>query len=490
VPPPIPDDQNFAFSPVWVAAVKYGYFNDEKLKAWYGDRAYRQDISNLASLFPVSVSTVTGTNWWRLPQLPVNSNPWTFSKSLDLKRWQSFYRGLGSSNAAAGILIAPHPQTPAQDVLLALSKFDPVIEQLRQDSKLPYSRFPIQYDGMPAAILLPHLGVESQIAQVLQVRAVAELQNGENEKALGDIKLMIRFLDANRTESFLISHLVRLIILNFTLQPIWEGLADHKWSDAQLVDLDRELAGQDFLADGKFSMRGERSLEIADIEFLQHPTLAPAHLSFLAPLSLVPMLANMSSDDGRAMNIPRSLALAVGPSGWLEQNKLSIAQFNIFWQLPIIDENAKIVSPAKFHAAEDALDQEKKHPSLKNVMVSLFIPDWHNAVEKFAHAQSSINLARVAIALERYRLAHGEFPESLAGLAPQFIAQIPHDVINGGSLLYRRTPDGQFVLYSVGWNETDDGGVLVAGKGDLSHDESKLPIDLNQGDWVWKYPAK
>ena len=48
--------------------------------------------------------------------------------------------------------------------------------------------------------------------------------------------------------------------------------------------------------------------------------------------------------------------------------------------------------------------------------------------------------------------------ESLDALAPQFIETIPHDIIGGQPLHYRRTEDGQFVLYSVGWNETDDGG--------------------------------
>ena len=69
-------------------------------------------------------------------------------------------------------------------------------------------------------------------------------------------------------------------------------------------------------------------------------------------------------------------------------------------------------------------------------------------------------------------------------LAPQFIAQVPHDVIGGQPLNYRRTKDGQFVLYSVGWNERDDGGVVVLKKG-----ETPL-LDISQGDWVWRYPAK
>ena len=95
-------------------------------------------------------------------------------------------------------------------------------------------------------------------------------------------------------------------------------------------------------------------------------------------------------------------------------------------------------------------------------------------------------MARMAIALERYRLAHGEFPESLDALAPQFMEKIPHDIINGQLLHYRQTDDGQFVLYSVGWNETDDGGV-VALDGPFGKSGN---VDNRKGDWVWRYPQK
>ena len=48
-------------------------------------------------------------------------------------------------------------------------------------------------------------------------------------------------------------------MLQITLQPIYEGLAEHQWSDAQLAELDAELAKLDFLADYELSMRGERA---------------------------------------------------------------------------------------------------------------------------------------------------------------------------------------------------------------------------------------
>ena len=43
-----------------------------------------------------------------------------------------------------------------------------------------------------------------------------------------------------------------------------------------------------------------------------------------------------------------------------------------------------------------------------------------------------------------------------------------------------RPAGGKFVLYSVGWNEKDDGGVVVFRKGSSN-------VDPEKGDWVWKY---
>lgn len=84
--------------------------------------------------------------------------------------------------------------------------------------------------------------------------------------------------------------------------------------------------------------------------------------------------------------------------------------------------------------------------------------DKYVTADTFAHGQACVDLARVAIGLERYKLAHGSYPESVEVLAPQFIHQLPHDVIGGQPLKYRRTNDN-FVLYSIGWNGKDDGGL-------------------------------
>jgi len=62
---------------------------------------------------------------------------------------------------------------------------------------------------------------------------------------------------------------------------------------------------------------------------------------------------------------------------------------------------------------------------------------------------------------------------------PRFLSQLPKDALTGDAYKYRRTADGQFVLYSVGWDEKDDGGMV----GDSLFDEK-------EGDWVWQYPSR
>jgi hypothetical protein len=339
---------------------------------------------------------------------------------------------------------------------------------------LPYSRFPLEYGkANPAEILLPHLGDLKRCSQALQLRAIAELQKGESEKALDDVKLSLRLADSIHTEPILISQLVRIAILHITLQPVYEGLAEHKWSDAQLAELDSELSELDFLADYELSMRGERAFDIGIIEYLRH----------LRTIEKIPDILYSTRHDDNVLTTGGFVVFYFGPGGWNHQSELQISRL-IQHYISAANVDLQILSPTSVSNADAAVNVEIEHSTSFNLMERVLLPALGAAANKFAYSQNSVNLACVAIALERYRLAHGEFPESLDALAPQFIAQIPHDIINGQSLHYRRTDDGQFVLYSVGWNETDDGGVVVMKEG------STPSADRDQGDWVWQYPQK
>jgi hypothetical protein len=307
---------------------------------------------------------------------------------------------------------------------------------------------------------------------VLELRALAELQNGQSDKALADVKLMLRLSDSIRTEPFLISHLVRIAMVNLALQPVWEGLVAHQWSDQQLAELDLDLAKADLLTDYHTAMRGELVLcEIGNIEFLR---LYPEHARDLMG----------EYDDDASSRIFGRIVWQAIPAGWFYQNELGCARPMLEYYLPLAEVEQHIVRPGDVERAGSVVNSNLAHRSPYNILTRMILPALGGAVRKFAGGQESVDLARVAIALERYRLAHGEYPESLEALAPQFLGKLPRDIINGKPLHYRRTTDGQFVLYSVGWNEADDGGVVVLSKGSWPR------VDVNEGDWVWHSSVK
>jgi hypothetical protein len=457
IPPPVPDDQNFAMAPIWVESMK-AVLGPQNSRQWFGDRYAENGRTNLVDRFDMPLAK-NDSDW------PAHARGnWQMATLTDLRIWQNYYRTLAAKTNL--FPVAPPPQTPAQDVLTALSKYDPTIEALRAASQRPYSRFPLYANAdHPFDTLLPHLAALKRCTQVLQLRAIAELQAGQSDQALADVKLALYLVNSVRTEPFLISHLVRIAILQITFQPIYEGLAEHKWSDAQLAELDTELAKFDFLADYELSMRGERICSISALDYMRRSGVD-------------------ETPDFNGGMTRHKIAWFI-PSAFFYQNELTIARMHQQYTLPMADPEHQLVSPAQVHNLAIKQQRELEHHVWPyKIFARMLLPVFDKVVEKFACAQSSVYLARTASALERYRLAHGEYPESLDALAPQFIAQVPHDVIDGGPLHYRRDPpsqssgaaSGQFVLYSVGWNETDDGGVVVFKKGETSD------VDLSQGD--------
>jgi hypothetical protein len=451
VPPPVPDDQNFALTPI--AFTSYGQILTREGKLIPAEKRDNNFIVRMR--MPITLDSAAPTN------CAGDRVKGTFTR---LECWQGYYRELaGRTNAFP---VPAQPQSPAADVLLALSKYDGVIEELRAACRLPQSRYPINYDSeSPFLIYLPHLAPLKGCASMLQLRCVAELQAGQPDKALDDVRLALQLADKVRTEPILISHLVRVAMVQLMLQPVWEGLAQHKWPDAQLAALDEELAKLNFPASYRLSMRGELAGQSDEMELLRR------HPERVEELESLRDFLGKKTD----VTLPVALVARLVPAGWFYQNQYRSARLLEEYCIPVVDTSRGTFSPTVARQGEAALAAETASPF--NLFARLILPAQGQAATRLAHGQASVNLARTAMALERCRLARRAFPEALDALAPQFIAKVPHDVIGGQPLKYRREAHGSFVLYSVGWNETDDGGVAGLDK--------EGAMDMQSGDWVW-----
>jgi len=113
VPAPVPDEQNFAMTPL--------------LKPIFTDKEYDKALQKKLSMDEFNGNTV-------MPDL----GDWRVGKATDLAAWGTYFGEPG--------------------ILQGLKKFDAEMDEITTASRRPYSRFPIDYGKKsPFSILLPQI---------------------------------------------------------------------------------------------------------------------------------------------------------------------------------------------------------------------------------------------------------------------------------------------------------------------------------------------
>jgi len=371
------------------------------------------------------------------------------------------------TNSVSAPMASDRTQT-ATALLSELEQYNAVSEELRAASKRPECRFNVEYDAAdPISILLPHYIVLQRVTRVLQLRASAELALGKTEAAFADAELMLYVSGTIRNEPFLIAGMASGTMLKRTEVIVWEGLAERKWSEAQLTKFQYTLTNFAPLKSLDLGLKAERA--------------AFGNAAFRYIRNHKNALRDIVSSDQSANSLAYLLA---GPGGWLYEEQAVYQRLHEQRILPNFDLAAERVFPSVVEENKKALEREFKRSLAWNHtgMSKLLLVNLLGLFQRAGAGQVRLNQAIIACALERCRLATGGYPASLDALVPQFLERIPTDVCDGKPMKYRLQPNGEFLLYGVGWNEKDDGGTMG-----MTADGSD--IDPNQGDWVWPaYP--
>jgi hypothetical protein len=247
--------------------------------------------------------------------------------------------------------------------------------------------------------------------------------------------------------------MIHVALTELYVQEIAWGLESGAWQEPQWIALQEQLEETHLLTSVVDSLRSERAAVGHTFEHAR-------------PRDVAALLSGDRRDGGFFKNHsdPLYLLFAYAPRGWVKQN---LARFTLLQQemIEVIDSSSGFVRPAENDAAMRHLQTRIQDPAPFTMLARFAISILTRALQIAAHNQTLVNQGAIACALERFKLANGHYPETLGALVPAFIEEPPRDIIGGQPLKYRRTDDGRFLLYSVGWNETDDGG--------------------EQGDWVW-----
>ena len=443
VPPPVPDAENFAMAPLLAPIFK----------------ATQQELRQKPKPPGSPLERLEAVDLYRGgdSKPPVISGDYEVGKPIDLVGWQRYLQKDARQDPSTDQRVA------ARAVLAWLANWSPQLTEFSSAASRPYARFPVDY-SKGVALQLPHLSYLLRFAPVYKLRSIAALEAGDPASALQDLKTLDRMQAAIRSEPLLVSYMVRIAIIKLMMPPIWQGCAENLWNEDQSQQIQTMLSRIDLLADYAWVVRGERALANVTYENFR--------ASRRDPRSIISEYLSWTAT-------PRHLWIFtfLPNEAVMCQNQASSERWVQSYVLPVVDPSAHRVYPARQKESLLVNDQAKSTPY--NVLTKLTTPIMGSLIIRAASAQVTIDEGAIACALNRFRLRTGQFPSALEVLAPDYLPAIVHDVIDGAPLRYRREPDGSYLLYSVGWNEIDDGGAIVPKSAEhLSRDNEK-------GDWVW-----
>ena len=375
----------------------------------------------------------------------------------------------------------------------------PAIELLQEVLERPKLDFQLDYKKV-AALLLPHLGPMKRATQILEAEAVLELHNRNTGAAMTNIVTLLALIHNNTGEGLLISHLVHIAMAAIAVAPTWELLQATNATDAQLAAVQRSWEQLDFLNEAETTFAMERAWMTREIQKARASSeaLDGIYGSFGAGGSSGS--GSSGAWDWDAMS--ESARLAVGKTMWRSSWSYS-DELHVLKSQQIILEAVRAMQTNQsqfFKADLDKMNSRLSSLGLTNTGQAFFralkIPDFaeifggmglNNTVQKTLRMEAARRVVVTAIALKRFQLKNGQWPETLDALTPELFRSVPIDPYDGKPLRYHPNADGTYLLYCVGEDGVDDGG-------DASPVSSASVAPATWSwqrarDWVWPQPA-
>lgn len=351
------------------------------------------------------------------------------------------------------------------DFMAWVETIQPVLAVIRDAVKRPYARMPGNYE-MPFEGPVPSFVQLRHTAQMLCAIARCQLFLGEPDKALESLSLLhhlCRLLEARPTgrPMTLVAAMIHVAMKGAYMEVVKEGMQMQGWREPQLLALQKDLEDTNLRAAVAEAFTTEQAGMIGAVERTPRAEL----VKFFRLAEIL--------NSGRPA--PRSFAFSLIPQGWVDQNLASFAYLEEVLK-ESLDRRRQDIEPRRIDAVAPTIEaavSERAFPY--RLLLAIAIPNFSKAGRTTAYNHVMVLQGRIACALERYRLKQGGYPATLDALVPEFLGKLPLDPIGSQPFHYRLKGKANYVLYSVGWNEKDDGGVA-----------SPEPV-AKDGDWVWPY---
>lgn len=325
----------------------------------------------------------------------------------------------------------PLPADRTAELRRRLDALEPVLAEARTLADLDEGRFDVPQAGPSEPAPIAHLDRARRVADLLALDAALRAEDGRVDDALASWRAMLNAGRAIGDEPRLVPQLSRMRMNLRALRLLPRLLARGEASDAELSRVQAALAAelkQPWLILG---LRGERRWILERSEALRRGEARTTIAGRAGPHAADdadPSPARLAAD---LQCLNDALAVARRPT---EQQQAA-------WSSPIYETD--------LHGRLSARPSDARDDS-PTVTLAL-------AGKIALQTRAALASAVLAVALERHRLAHGSWPDSLRAIDPSILTEQPADPYSRGSVRLVRDGSG-VVAYSIGPDRRNDSG--------------------------------
>jgi hypothetical protein len=297
-------------------------------------------------------------------------------------------------------------------------------------------RYPVRFTRDFISTALPHVDSLHNVRELLRLDAALRAQTGDLPGAAANCRGMLKAARSLGDEPFMISFMMRMTNFRTGIVALQRTLAQGELPDAELVKLDQLLKLE--LAEGparlRHAMRAERASFDVMCAALADGLFPPQALFSGGRLKPSPWDEVVHWVDGERV-VKKGYARGL--------KELSAAM-----QLLDLPESEQI---KRFRELQSNTERQLPTLSLADKIGLQSVGVMARVVGKYYQAIAHMRVARAAIAVERYRLAQGRWPESLDTLVPSFLEAVPDDPFaETAARVQFEIVNGSPVIYSVG----------------------------------------
>ncbi|MEK7949260.1 hypothetical protein WKV53_02060 [Luteolibacter sp. Y139] len=333
-----------------------------------------------------------------------------------------------------------------------------LIGELQANLNLPYSRRRFVPEGFRGGVALVDLnegfGLDSRrFVDGMLLRAEAALLTGDSVKATESLEMIARMAETVGSRGTMVSVLVEFVSFRSIHRPLKLGIQGQQWTAKDLERVSAALSRCDLRDAVKRGIESEVLMaQVWEGLNEDRKRFSPKEFSY-----------SFGGDNAPVTDWILEKGRTLIPSGFFDQ--CATGAIN-----RVIEGSAVAKRPetlTQWWKEAEKMSQAYESKGKLGRLTHTF-PGAAVLLKRGTNALVNVQLDIAACEIERFRLEHGHYPESLD--------QLPNhagiDPLHGTPFRYEKS-DQSFHLYSIGPDGVDDGGKEEQG------------AQIDQKDWIW-----